>query len=149
MSRIVQSAQLKEVSCRKVGFGVIGCGVLPWHINAINSIKNAELKAVCDVSREKAAEFGEKFGVQWFTDPDDMLSSDNVDAVSICTPSGLHAELAEKAFSYGKYVAAEKPLAITEESLSRVLRKQRETGLSLCSILAAVFGRGTESQRDY
>lgn len=98
----------------KAGFGVIGCGgIALWHINATNSIENAELKAVCDVSRERAAEFGEKFGVPWFTDPDDMLSSDNVDAISICTPSGLHAELAEKAFTYGKHVAVEKPLAIT------------------------------------
>lgn len=133
---------------RNIRFGVIGCGgIALWHINAIKNIENAELAAVCDIDPMRSAEWGAKYNVPCFTEPADMLTGDLVDAVSICTPSGLHAGLAEKAFSYGKHVVVEKPLAITPESLARVLRKQKETKLSLCTIFQLRYSKGVQEAK--
>ena len=101
-------------------FGIIGCGgIARWHVNAIQRIDGAVLTAVCDTDAARGETFGQKYGVPWFADMKDMLHM--VDAVCICTPSGLHAEQAEQALLAGKHTLVEKPLAITPTSLSRVL----------------------------
>lgn len=132
----------------KIRFGVIGCGGISlWHINAIKNIEGAKLTAVCDANLAAAEKFGKQFGVPWFTELDEILAKDIVDAVSICTPSGLHAEMAEKAFDSGKHVVVEKPLAITPQSLERVLRKQKECGVSLCVISQLRYSDGVKEAK--
>ena len=119
----------------KIRFAIIGCGAIaPWQIKAIQTIETTELVAVMDANPIAAQNWGEKYDVPFFTDVDSMLSKDYIDAVSICTPSGLHAELAIKALEAGKYVVVEKPMAITEESLEALLQAERKSPAMLCPI---------------
>lgn len=120
---------------RKIRFGIIGCGAIAqWHITAINAVENAELTAVMDANPSFAQMWGAKYGVPYFFSVEDLLNQGNVDAVSICTPSGLHAELAIKALQAGKHVVVEKPMAITSASLEALLQAERESMALLCPI---------------
>ena len=120
---------------KKIRFGIVGCGAIAqWHITAIASVENAELTAVMDANPAAAQAWGEKYGVAYFTDIDTLLKQDNVDAISICTPSGLHAEQAMKGLRAGKHVVVEKPMAITAESLEALLQAERESNAMLCPI---------------
>ena len=120
---------------KRIRFGIIGCGAIAqWHITAITSVENAELAAVMDANPIVAQNWGEKYGVAYFTDIDTLLKQDNVDAISICTPSGLHAEQAIKGLKAGKHVVVEKPMAITAESLEALLQAERESDALLCPI---------------
>ncbi len=76
----------------KVGCGIIGCGVIaPWHAKAVTNVPDAELVAVSDIIPEKAEKLKEEFGAQYaYTDYREMLARDDIDIVSICTPSGMH-----------------------------------------------------------
>ena len=60
-----------------------------------------------------------KKGIRGYTDLEQMLKDGAVDVVSICTPSGLHAELAVRAAEAGKHVVVEKPMAMNLDKADR------------------------------
>jgi predicted dehydrogenase len=112
----------------KIRFGIIGCGgIARWHARALQSLDNARLTAVTDSSPERREAFGREYGVPHVPGEKALLSRDDVDAVCICTPSGLHAEQAVLALGAGKHVAAEKPFAITRESMDAVLEAAKDS----------------------
>jgi UDP-N-acetyl-2-amino-2-deoxyglucuronate dehydrogenase len=64
-----------------------------------------------------------------------------VDAVILCTPSGLHAAEAVAAAHAGKHVIAEKPMATTLADADRMIRACRNAGVTLSVILQYRFNR--------
>ena len=89
-----------------IGFGIIGCGVIaPFHAESVLAASGARLAACCDIVPEKARAFAEKFGIpHCYRDLDQMLRQDDVQAVCICTPSGLHARNGIAAAEAGKHI---------------------------------------------
>ena len=77
----------------KIRIAVIGCGgISTGHINAYARMSEAcELAYCVDVDEEKAKAEAERTGAKWSTDYLSIL--DEVDAVDICTPPHLHAEM--------------------------------------------------------
>src|SRR3569833_1894451 len=124
---------------------IIGCGVIaPTHIDAIASAPElgARVIACCDIAPAKADAFASKYGVpamSWA----DILADANIDAVSICTPSGLHAELGGEALKAGKHVIVEKPLDITPEACDRLIAAQQSTGKVLACVSQHRFDPAT------
>jgi len=80
------------------------------------------LKAVCARTESKARAFADQWGYESIeTDWKKLIARDDIDAVDICTPNDMHAEIAIAAAEAGKMVLCEKPLARTyEESLGMV-----------------------------
>jgi predicted dehydrogenase len=71
------------------------------------------------------------------SDPEEVLTSPEIDLVAIATRHDSHAELAARALEAGKAVYVEKPLALTWEELGRV----REAQLSSNGVLMVGFNR--------
>jgi predicted dehydrogenase len=61
-------------------------------------------------------------GVEKFADALDMVNSDKIDAVDICLPPAMHAEVAVAALSAGKHVLSEKPIALTVADAQRMAK---------------------------
>lgn len=101
--------------------GIIGCGVIaPSHVQAIQE-NGLELYAACDIIKEKADSFAQKYGAKKvYYDYKEMLADPDIDIVAICTPSGLHGEMAIAAARAGKHIICEKPMEITQEKLNAV-----------------------------
>ena len=100
----------------KIGFGIIGCGVISGtHRTAIEAVEAAELVACCDIVEDRAKAFAEEAGIgdNYHRDLEDMLARDDIQAVSVCTPSGLHSEHAVAAARAGKHILCEKPMDVT------------------------------------
>lgn len=97
----------------KLKVGVIGCGSIARyrHLAEYQAHENVEIIAVCDVVQERALEMAEKFGAAAYTDYQELLKNDEVEAVSICTPNALHAPMSITALQSGKHVLCEKPMA--------------------------------------
>lgn len=107
----------------KLGIGMIGLG---WpgqrHIEAYLKRDDVEIVAVSDLNSELVEETRSRFNLksEAFSDYHDLLTSDRVDAVSICTPNFLHAPMAIDALAANKHVLLEKPLANTLEQGLRI-----------------------------
>ncbi len=98
---------------------VVGIGAISGnHINAL--IKNGqEIVALCDIVKEKAINSVDFYNLnaKVYTDYDEMLDAEKLDAVHICTPHYLHVPMCIKALERGINVLCEKPLAINFEQL--------------------------------
>ena len=105
-------------------FGIVGCGrISKRHSEILGSglIYGAQLSAVCDIQPDRADEMAQKFGVKAYYSLEDMLSSGEIDVVSILTPSGLHAEHTIAAANAGKHVVVEKPMALRLEDADAMI----------------------------
>ena len=93
---------------------LVGCGRISGnHVDAIGAIDEMQLVACCDSEADRARATGEKAGIPWFTSIEKMLDAVPCDAVTIATPSGLHAKHGVIAARAGKHVICEKPMAIS------------------------------------
>ena len=117
----------------KLKWGIIGCGVIaPWHADSVVATAHADLHAVCDIDLEKGQAFAERYGgVAFYEDYRQMLKEAGLDVVSICTPSGLHAEMTIAAAQAGVHVLCEKPMAITVPQMDAMMEAVAEAGTKL------------------
>lgn len=111
---------------------IIGCGhIAARHADAIVNSPLLELKAVCDINPSAAANLGEKFKVDWYTDTRDLLSIPDIDVVNICTPSGLRLEIGLQAMEAGKHLVLEKPMTLSLKEADRLIEASCYKGVKL------------------
>ncbi len=126
----------------KIGFGIIGCGVISGtHRAAIEAVEAAELIACCDIIEEKARAFAEEAGIgdNYYRDLEDMLARDDIQAVCVCTPSGMHSGHAITAAEAGKHILCEKPLDVTLRKIDDMIAAAERNAVKL----SGVFQRRT------
>lgn len=96
-----------------IRIAVIGAGRIGQvHARAVAAHPLAELVLVCDPFEANARALGEKYGVRFVLDPDDVFAADDVDAVIIGSPTAFHVDHILKAVAAGKKVMCEKPIAL-------------------------------------
>lgn len=109
--------------------GLVGAGAISTqHFEAIQALDTTRLVAVASASEARARAAGEAQGVPWTTSLDELLARDDVDAVTICSPSGLHPGQALAALRAGKHVLIEKPIALTVAEADAVIAEARARG---------------------
>jgi len=117
-------------------FGLIGCGrIAPRHAQSISELEPSRLVAVADVISSRAERYAKEHNAQAYTDYRQMLERRDLDVVTICTPSGLHAPMAIDAMQAGKHVIVEKPMALKLEDADRMIATAKQTGVKLCVVL--------------
>lgn len=111
-------------------FAILGCGVIGRkHAATLDELApRAGLAVVADVVPERAHELAAAHGVDAATSLDAVLARDDVDAVTIATPSGLHADAAVAALDAGKHVIIEKPIDVDLAAAQRVQAAQLRSG---------------------
>jgi len=114
---------------KDLSVGIVGVG--SWgrnHVRVLRSLGVA-VAAVCDVNEERARSVAREYGVErYYTSLDAMLSRENLDAVTICTPSITHADCAVKALEIGLHTFVEKPLASNIEECLRIVDAMKSSG---------------------
>lgn len=116
-----------------IRFGIVGCGVVaPLHAEAIHACPYTELVAVADVDGQKAAKFATEYGIERsYGDIGEMLALDDLDVISVCTPSGLHGDTVIQAARAGKHVLCEKPLEVSGAKMTEMIDSCRRHGVLL------------------
>lgn len=115
--------------------GIIGCGAISaMHIEAYRRDARTQICAVASKSEQSAKAVGERLSVPFFTDYGALLERDDIDLVSICTPSGLHMEPALYAAERGIHVLVEKPIEITTDRIDRMIEACRRNNVLLSCI---------------
>ena len=121
-----------------IGFGVIGAGLVgPTHASAAARAPGSQLVAVCDLVAERAESVAEQHGAIPLTEVDALLDRKDIQIVSICLPTKLHLDVAERAVAAGKHIIVEKPLELSLERADRLLAAAREHNVQV----AAIFNR--------
>jgi len=112
---------------KKIRFAVVGQGHIgKRHAEMILRNPQAELVAVCDVLPQEACKVSHT-EVPFYQSFDEMLEAiTNVDVLNVCTPNGLHAEMAVKALGKGLHVVIEKPIALTKSDAEKIVFKSLE-----------------------
>jgi UDP-N-acetyl-2-amino-2-deoxyglucuronate dehydrogenase len=122
----------------KIGIAIVGCGMISeFQARAIQALPDARLTGFYNRTPAPARRRSEQFGAPVFESLEDLLVAQDVDAVSICTPSGAHLEPALAAFRARKHVMIEKPLEVTLERVDELLRAADAAGV----VIGAIFPR--------
>lgn len=112
-----------------VRIAVVGAGAIAQltHIPVLSKARGARLVALCDNDGAKARALADRFGVpDIFTDFEELLDSDELDAVVIATPNHLHEPHVLSALRARLHVLCERPLALTTRGIERCLAAARQ-----------------------
>ncbi len=120
--------------------GIIGIGTIAGiHAQALQESEKLELFSVYSRSEKNARSLGDKHNVRWYSDWDRFISDPELDAVSVCTPSGNHLDYGELAAKAGKHVIIEKPIEVTLDRAKRLIRVCEENSVALAVIYQSRF----------
>ena len=116
----------------KVNWGFIGCGEVTEKKSgpAFNMIEGSRVVAVMSRDEEKAKSYAIRHQIpRWYTDAQELIGDEDVNAIYIATPPSSHATFAIMAMKAGKPVYIEKPMAASYEDCARINRISKETGV--------------------
>src|SRR5215471_13999747 len=107
-----------------IRIGVVGAGAIAQlaHLPVLSKMRGVELAAVCDNDRPKARALADRFGIaDAFTDIEDLLELDDLDAVIVATPNHLHEPHVLSALAAKRHVLCERPLSLSSRGIERIL----------------------------
>ncbi|MBQ8351622.1 MAG: Gfo/Idh/MocA family oxidoreductase [Clostridia bacterium] len=117
---------------KKINIGIIGLGgIANKHIAELLTCEDAQIVAICDISPAAIEEKNKKLHLppeKCYRDYKQLLDDPEVEAVEICTPNYLHAEMAIEAFRHGKHVNLEKPIAMNRAQAETIVQAKNESG---------------------
>ena len=120
---------------KKWNFGIIGAGLIAdFHAKAIQSLENANLTGICGTNPEKVRKLADKYQCKAFSNQDELLRSENIDIVTVATPSGSHMNPVIEAALHGKHVLCEKPMEITLDRIDKMIEAHSRAGTKLGGI---------------
>ena len=117
-----------------VRIAVVGAGAIAQltHIPVLSKLRGASLVALCDNDGAKARALADRFGIpDVFTDFEELLESDELDAVVITTPNHLHEPHVLSALRAKLHVLCERPLSLTSRGVERCITAANKVGRRL------------------
>lgn len=110
--------------------GIIGVGYLgTQHARIISYLEEVELKGVADIDFNKAMQIGNRHGVSYYQNYEDML--DEIDSGIVAVPTSEHYAIAERLLQEGKSVLVEKPMTDTVEQGEKLVALAKKNKLIL------------------
>lgn len=119
-----------------VKIGLIGLGMIGRdHLQRFNNvITGAQVTAVCDINRAAADAVAAEYHATAFYDADELINSDQVDAIFICSIGPVHKAQILSAFKAGKPVFCEKPLTPTADESQEIIAAEVAAGKRLLQL---------------
>lgn len=117
---------------KQIKWGFIGCGEVTEKKSgpAFSEVKDSSVVAVMSRNAAKAKSYAERHGIpRWYTDAQQLIDDEEVNAVYIATPPSSHATYAIMCMAAGKPCYVEKPLAASYEDCIRVNRISEQSGV--------------------
>jgi predicted dehydrogenase len=135
---------MSDAGTRTLRAAIIGTGAIAHaHASALNELApRAQLAAVVDVDADRARAFADRFAPEAavYSSAEDLLASEELDLVHICTPPKTHVPLAEQALRAGVPALVEKPTALSLDEMDRLVEVSRETGVPALTVYQHRFG---------
>ncbi|MDB2429909.1 Gfo/Idh/MocA family oxidoreductase [bacterium] len=127
-------------------FGIIGAGMIGhFHAKAITAMTGGTLHSVFDLRQEAAEKLASEYGGTAYSDMAEFLADDDLEIVTVGTPSGAHLEPSLAALNAGKHVICEKPLEITLERIDQLTAAAEANGKTIAAVLNRRFHPGMDA----
>ena len=131
-----------------VGVGFIGTGMISsTYLENLTKFPDVRVVILGDLNQAAAQAQAERFGVEAWGTPDDVLAHPDVELVVNLTIPAVHAEVSGRAIDAGKHVWSEKPISTDRESGRALLAKAEAAGLLVGIAPDTVLGPGVQSAR--
>lgn len=131
------------------GIGLVGIGMIAGvQAEAIKRLSTTRLVAVCTRDAGRAKEFAAQYGVTPYTDYQKFLAHPELDLVSVCTPSGTHADLGIEAAAAGRHVLVEKPIEVNLARADALIEACDRHGVKLGVIFQSRFLPSVQAIRE-
>ena len=136
---------------KKIKVGVIGTGNISHeHIKSYIANPNVELYAFCDINPVQLKKMADLYGVErTYTDINEFLKLDEIDAVSVCTWNSAHAPCAIAALNAGKHVLCEKPMATSAAEAKEMLAAAEKNNKLLMIGFVRRYGNDCKILQDF
>lgn len=126
----------------KINIAIIGLGFGAEFIPIYQNHPNTNMYAICQRNKTKLNQTGDAFGIDVrYTDFQELINDDNIDAVHINSPIHLHAQQSIDALRNGKHTACTVPMATTIEECQLIVDAQRESGKKYMMMETTVYSR--------
>ena len=115
----------------EIRIGLVGAGAIAQlaHLPVLSKIKGARLVAISDNDQVKASALAERMSIpNVFTDLEELLELDEVDAVVLATPNHLHEPHVLRALKSKVDVLCERPLSLNSAGVQRILAAAKDAG---------------------
>lgn len=119
----------KQKPSKKLRVAFIGAGgIAGTHMRYYKEMADVDMVAMADISKPGMERWANQYGIpDAFTDYNEMLKKIKPDAVSVCTPNGMHAPATIAALKAGAHVIVEKPLAMNAREGKQMLDTAKRT----------------------
>src|SRR6185369_1495824 len=138
---------LTEIAMRKVGIGIIGCGVISTaYLKAAQRFPVLEIKALADMRSDVAERQGAAFGLPAMR-VDQLLRRDDVEIVVNLTVPLAHTDVSLAVLNAGKHVHSEKPLGVNLAEARKVMDLAAQKNLRVGCAPDTFLGGGHQTAR--
>ena len=117
---------------KQLHVAVIGTGF--WGKNqarVLSQLPCSKLVCVCDLDAAAGRVIGQQFGVPYTSNIDEVLSREDIEAVTVCTPTTTHKQVATRVLEAGKHALIEKPMTNTATEAEELLNLAERNGLRI------------------
>ncbi|OMD50226.1 oxidoreductase [Paenibacillus odorifer] len=132
---------------RKVKVGIVGCGNISsiYFENLNGTFVNTEVYACSDLDKGRAEHAAEKYGVPHVWTTEQLLASEEIEIVVNLTTPNFHFDVCKQALLAGKHVYVEKPLSLSLENGTELVRLAKEKNLFLGCAPDTFLGGGLQT----
>jgi len=126
----------------KINVAIVGLGFGAEFIPIYKKHPDTNMYAICQRDKDKLNQTGDAFGVDVrYTDFQELLKDDHIDAVHINTPIHLHAQQSIQALRSGKHTACTVPMATTIDECHEIVKAQKDSGKKYMMMETTVYSR--------
>lgn len=112
--------------------GIVGLGFMGRrYAETLGQIIGVEVTAIADTRTDLLGDAATQLGARGFSDAAELVRSDEVDAVFLCTPEDAHAEIAVAALEAGKHLLIEKPVTHDLATAAAVIDAADDSGTTV------------------
>ena len=123
--------------------GILGSGmIVPSHAETVKAIAGLQDIAICCVPEEieRATKIAHDFEIEHiYTDYDEMLNNDAIDAIYIAVPNHLHYEMSLRAIRANKFVICEKPFTSTTKEASHLFEEAKKYKVMIWEAITTIY----------
>ncbi|WEY87371.1 inositol 2-dehydrogenase [Bacillus subtilis] len=118
---------------KQIVTGIIGAGRIgKLHVQNISRIPHMKIKAVSDIQASRIKSWADSHQIEYITsDYRDLLHDPDIDAIFICSPTAVHAQMIKEAAEAKKHIFCEKPVSFSLDETSEALAAVRKHGVTL------------------